>query len=154
MRFLIVEDEEADADMLMRFLTPYASSFRVVKTLAEAFTLCQNPRQFTVGILDLTLADSSWKETLNSIREIRRLQPDMRLIVCSGMPVPELREQAITAGADVFLPKDQNLFKGGGKALLIAVNVAMLHATPNESFMPHVLSLRQMVSHLSEDKGC
>jgi len=35
----------------------------------------------------------------------------------------------MAAGADVMLAKDQNLYHDAAKALLIAVNVAMLHAT-------------------------
>lgn len=148
MDFLICEDEESDQYLLSRFLSPYASSFAFAKGLEETTAMCKIGH-YDCLILDLVLKDSTWRGTLDSIRELRALQPKMRLIVCSGMPVEDLKEKAIEAGADVFLKKDGNLFSEGAKQLLIAVNVAMLHATPNDSFWPNVRALREMVKPTS-----
>lgn len=148
MRFLITDDEDGDQFMLKRFLEGYATSFESAGTLSEAMKLCQE-KQFDVAILDLNLTDSNWRSTLAAIGSIKAMQPKMRIIVCSGVPEPGLKEMAIVAGADVFLTKDQSLYRDSAKALLIAVNVAMLHATPDDAFWPNVRALREIVEHAS-----
>lgn len=150
MHFLCVDDDDGDQYILKRFLEPYCESFTTAKSLREALRLCEE-RQFTTAILDLNLTDSNWRSTLAEISHIRKLQPKMRIIVCSGVPVQDLKEQALDAGADVMVAKDQNLYRDSAKALLIAVNVAMLHATPDDDFWPRVRALREMVEHISKE---
>jgi len=150
-KFLVCDDDLNDVDVLKRFLNPFARSFTVVTTLDGAIEACKK-ESFDVMILDLSLTDSRWQDTLEAIRTLRGLNQKMRMVVCSGMPVPDLRDQALKYGADVFLPKDANMYREGGKALLLAVNVAMMHASPDESFWPRVQALREMVTHFSEQQ--
>jgi len=138
-------------EVLKRFLSPFARSFTVVETLDGAIEACRK-EPFDVMILDLSLTDSRWQDTLEAIRTLRGLNSKMRMVVCSGMPVPDLKDQAIKHGADVFLAKDANMYRDGGKALLLAVNVAMMHASPDDSFWPRVQALREMTEHFSEQQ--
>lgn len=145
-RFLAVEDEENDVTLLRRFLSPYISEFNASGRLSEALALCKS-KEFDVILLDLRLLDSNVDTTRSAIRELKELQPDAALVVVSGMPVPNLEELVIMDGADRFVRKDDKLFENNAKALVMAINVALLHhvaAARPESFWPHVKLLREM----------
>jgi len=147
MRMLLVEDSDSDRYMLKRFLRPYASSFCEAVGVEEAFELCRE-NTFDCIILDLLLEGStSVDDTLTRIHELKRLQPDAGLIVCSGMPVPELKEKSLEAGADYFLQKNPEMYRNSAKALLIAVCAAMMHhgiTGRTESFMAHTRLLQEI----------
>lgn len=146
MRILICEDELEDQQMLKRFLEPYCAEFNTARGTAEAMRLCRE-HVFDIIILDLNLIDSNVQGTLDTIRDIRRLQPDCGILVCSGMPIPDLKDQSINAGADQFIEKNPNLFRNNAKALMIAVWVAVMHhdvSGRNPSFLPHVRALQAM----------
>ncbi len=69
------------------------------------------------------------------------------VIVISGVPDAHLREEAMAAGADGFLPKSGD-FKSA--KLLMAANIAVLHlprqSFKSDSFSQHIALLEQMVA--------
>ncbi len=146
MRILICEDELEDQQMLKRFLEPYCASFHTARGTEEALALCRE-HSFDIIILDLVLLDSNVTGTLASIHEIRQLQPDCGILVCSGMPIPDLKDQSLRAGADQFIEKNPALYRNNAKALMMAVWVAVMHHDTNgrnPTFLPHVRALQAM----------
>lgn len=150
MRFLVADDEAGDREMLQRFLEPFTTSFDYSVDMADTLAKCQ-VNTYDVLLLDLNLTDSFWQSTLEQINELHKMQPKMRIVVCSGVTVPDIKEKALQAGATCFLSKDQNLYRDNAKALLIAVNVALMHSTPSDDFWPRVKVLREIVEHVAEE---
>lgn len=146
MRILICEDMLEDQQMLKRFLEPYCAEFHTAQGTEEAMKLCKE-HMFDIIILDLNLIDSNVEGTLATIKDIRRLQPDCGILVCSGMPIPDLKERSLKAGADQFIEKNPMLYRNNAKALMIAVWVAVMHhdvGGRNPTFLPHVRALQAM----------
>lgn len=144
MRTLLLEDSENDRYMLKRFLEPYCASFAECGTLGCARSLCRT-QIFDLIIADLRLEDSDIDATLDGLREIKQMQPQSGLVVCSGMPLPDLKDRSIMAGADVFIAKTPEIYRDSAMALLMAVNAAMLHKEPagrGGDFMARVRMLR------------
>ena len=101
---------------------------------------------FDVILLDLVLKDAGKMETLQEVRDLRKAS-DAPLIVLSGVPDPNLREESLAAGADAFLEKNLAASKRG-IAVLMAVHAAILKhpkAHPNDSYLEHVALLEKLV---------
>jgi len=147
MRFLVIEDSDNDRYMLKRWLQDYASCFLEASNMDEATLLCSE-NQFDCIILDLMLeARKGVNDTLSRIQSIKHLQPDAGLIVCSGMPIADLRDMSLKAGADYFLAKNPEMYRDNAKQIMIAVAAAMAHKPKNgrtESFMAHSRLLQRI----------
>lgn len=147
MRTLLLEDSGNDRFILKRFLAPYCESFSECATLAGALEMCR-VETFDLVIADLRLEDSDIDATLDGLKTIKQLQPGSGLVVCSGMPIPDLKERSLLSGADVFIAKTPEMYRDSAKALLLAVNAAMLHKEPagrGDDFMARVRMLRAIV---------
>lgn len=106
MRILIVEDNEALAGLIARFLGPIAAQPPVIAhTMAEAMEVINGVSPLDLVTLDLALPDSTTDQTLQRIKEIKAAKPDALLVVVTGAMRPEQEEQALAAGADGFMHK-------------------------------------------------
>lgn len=102
---LLVEDDDADAGLVIRTLRPYARRF----TLTRATTL-QEARAFLlrnacdVVLLDLSLPDSFGFDT---VRRMRGDVPSLPLVVLTGLDDEDFALQALAAGTQDYLVKGQ-----------------------------------------------
>lgn len=148
MRALIVEDSDGDQILLKRFLSPYCASITSVSDLDAADEVIRST-PIDIIILDLRLERSDVDNTLAHIRLFKRIQPECAVLVCSGMPIQNLREKAELAGADRFLEKGPVIYQDNARALLIAVNVAMMHhprSNKSDSYDAHMQLLQAAAS--------
>lgn len=143
MRILIIDDEPLMVEMLSRYLEPLASKIDTTEHLTDALNMART-NNYNVIILDLRLRFTGKHEALLSIKEFKRFGTSV--VVVSGLPDDGLRDEALAAGADAFVPKDNNF---GQRAMLVATNVATLKLPTgsyrSDSYLQHVELLRKMV---------
>lgn len=101
---LIVEDDPADARLVMLALAPYGAKARLVpfRTLAEAQNWLIAGNTCDVALLDLSLPDSFGFDTIKRIRE---LAPSLAVIVLTGLDDDEFAMRAMEAGTQDYLVK-------------------------------------------------
>ncbi len=102
---LLVEDNQADADIIQHLLARATQRFRVthVKLLRTTLPVLAH-EAFDVLLLDLRLPDSDGIATLVRLREAA---PQTPIIVVTGLDDRDLAVQAIAAGARDFFVKDR-----------------------------------------------
>ena len=117
-RILVVEDEpelRSYFDLTLRRLGCVAE---LVQNGGEAMERLQaEDAEFAAVLLDFSIPDHDGVDTL---REIRQIQPDLPIIVTSGFPFPQSIVTAMKNGATDFLPKPvshENLQKAITRAL-------------------------------------
>jgi signal transduction histidine kinase len=106
-RVLLVEDNEADAELLKRALAePRAESFDVtrVELMAEAVSRLQDGA-FDAILLDLSLPDSFGVDT---VAQVNAVAPGVPIVVMTGMDDEATAVEAVRRGAQDFLIKGQN----------------------------------------------
>ena len=106
-RLLLVEDNPADADLVRIALADTELSDEQLEhrtSLRDALALLETGRKFAAILLDLSLPDSRGFETL---RRLLERFPDNNVIVLTGVADRNLGVEAVRAGAQDFLVKDQ-----------------------------------------------
>ena len=100
-RVLLVEDDDGDAFLVGELLREAGAGVEVqrVRLLAEARPLI---RDAACVLLDLGLPDS---EGLDGLRRLLRQEPDVAVVVLTGLADEYLGEQAVKAGAQDYLVK-------------------------------------------------
>ncbi len=102
---LIVDDEPAVLEVTARMLAHVGLSVLRAQNGREAIAHYTSQRdQIAVVLLDLTMPDLSGEETL---QELRKLNPDVRVIVTSGYNLAESGQPV--SGASAFLHKPYTL---------------------------------------------
>lgn len=104
LHILLVEDNPDDARLSREWLQdadPGGFEVRDAATLAEALrSLAEQP--FDLVVLDLILPDS---QGLTGLRQVRRVAPELPVVVLTNGDSEILRAQAIAAGAQDYLVK-------------------------------------------------
>lgn len=102
---LVVEDNPADAHLIARELKHAAHPYPVdvVGSLGEAIEALHIAK-YQVVFTDLGLTDANG---LSAVEKIRRVEPDAAIIVVSGNEDEELALDALSAGAQDYVAKDQ-----------------------------------------------
>jgi len=143
MRLLIVDDEAPMVELVSRFMQPTCSFIASTDNLHDAIEMARNGK-FNLILLDLKLAQTGKAEAFAAIRTLKSF--NTAVIVISGIPDPNLRDESLAAGADGFIEKsgDFNAHK-----VLLAANIAVLHLPKecfkSDSFTQHIALLRQLV---------
>ena len=104
-KILLLEDSPGDAELIERMLHGH-SSFRadvIQFQLLETAILSFGTEQYDLIVTDLTLPDSHGLETISHLRSCADHTP---IIALTG-GVSDLGVEAIRAGANEFVPKDQ-----------------------------------------------
>ncbi len=83
---LLVEDDQRIADLLTRWLRRQGHSVAAVSTVRAAILSIEDAH-FDVLITDLSLPDG---DGLEMIRQVRRLQPRLKIFLASGYLTPPL----------------------------------------------------------------
>lgn len=119
LRVLVIDDHRVFTELLSMALDSaegirwVASASTLREGLAKASAYCVD-----VVVIDVRLPDGSG---LDAVAELRRLQPQCRVVVLTGHPRADLAERAIRAGASAFLAKE---------APLVELLHALRHARP------------------------
>ena len=107
MNILVVEDHAFFRSLIRDALDAgFPSSYIVsVETSEDAMAEIQK-KHFDIAVLDISLPDENGLELT---KKIRRLFPDMKIIIYTQHSLPEYRDAAFEYGADQFLSKkDKN----------------------------------------------
>lgn len=146
LRILLVDDEKPMVEILRRYLKPMASKIDDSNDLMEALEMAKTGN-YTVVILDLRMRRTDKEESLHAVREFK--SHNAAVVIVSGIPDPDLKDEVMAAGADAFLPKDGTF---SSRALLLATNIATLKlpkgAYQSDSYLNHVELLHRMVTEL------
>ncbi len=106
-RVLVVEDDELDAEVVMRALKSSGQvkyDIEHVNTLSNAFTRVLR-YTFDIILLDLGLPDGF---ELNGLSKLLTML-DVPIVVLTGNDDPEMAEHAMASGAHDYVPKSENL---------------------------------------------
>lgn len=103
---LLIEDRPEIAIMWTEYLAPLNVTVVHVTTLKEAFTILAQIPPPDLIILDLNLGpDSPAETTVRQIEKMKSFNPDVVVIVISGMLTPELIALAGLQGAHTIQSK-------------------------------------------------
>lgn len=104
LEILLVEDDEGDAFLVRDGLSEAAPWMTVHRaaTLAEAEGMA--PQGIDVVLLDLGLPDT---QGLDGVRRLRKLVPDLAVVVLTGLGDNRLGLDAVAAGAQDYLVKGE-----------------------------------------------
>ncbi|ANM29278.1 hypothetical protein ABI59_06270 [Acidobacteria bacterium Mor1] len=140
-RVLMIEDSAFDAVLIEETLEAAdAARFDLqhVESMAEAEVLAAGNPAFDLVLLDLTLPDSQGVETVDRVRE---LLPGLPIVVMTGYDCERVALQAVQAGAQDFLVKDQL-----GSRLLVRT---IRHAMERHRMLIDLARSRDEVQHLA-----
>lgn len=101
---MIVEDDPADAKLVMLALAPFSARAKLApfRTLGDALTWLNAGNVCDVALLDLSLPDSFGFET---IRRLRQAAPSVAVIVLTGLDDEDFAMRAMEAGTQDYLVK-------------------------------------------------
>ena len=105
MNILLVEDDEAVADILMEVLKTWDQKVVWVSTKKEAVSQIEDSR-FDIILLDIMLPDGFGYEI---IPEIKRSQPGMHILTMTGHNTPEFERTIRGFGITYYMSKPVNV---------------------------------------------
>lgn len=113
---LIVEDQESVSRIYQGFVQSLATEIRVAYDIKTALALMRKEPNPELVLLDLRLPDSDQDETLSHVKDLRAINPEVVILVISGLHNRNLGKLSIDAGADAFREKleittQTNLFR-------------------------------------------
>ena len=147
-RVLLVEDSPSDAALLQESLTEDGLGqfeFTHVVTLAEAMSLARQTR-FDVALLDLTLPDSSGRETF---LHARAEAPILPIVVMTGIDDEAVGLEAVRHGIQDYLIKGQTT----GRQTARSIRYAIERKRSEEALKQAEAALQQERDSLEEKVG-
>ena len=99
---LVVEDSPELQRYLCTLLELDSYQARIASTGEEALECLREGDNPAVVLLDMQMPGMDGLQTLQRLREI---QPDLKVIMCSGVDDPEKIRQAVALGAHAYLVK-------------------------------------------------
>lgn len=105
-KVLLIEDNPGDARLIQEWLVQdYSPRFDLVKlNCLEDGLACLSKNDIDVVLLDLSLPDSTGLDTL---RKVHEHVPELPIVVLSGLDDEDVTLQAVGAGAQDYLVKDE-----------------------------------------------
>ena len=109
-RILIVEDDQVNAEFLIKFLKKYKIETTLVDNGREALEIIKGQQFFDLVLMDMKLPVLNGYETTKEIKKLRSYLP---VIAHTAFAQMEDRKRAFMAGCDDYLPKplDKNDFE-------------------------------------------
>ena len=105
MNILVVEDHAFFRSLIGDTLTAsFPSSDIVSVETSESASVEIQKRNFDVAVIDISLPGENGLELT---KKIRRMFPDMKIIIYTQHSLPEYRDAAFEYGADQFLSKKE-----------------------------------------------
>ena len=104
-RVLVADDSRVALNSVCKYLE-IEEQFEIVGTAYDGVRLLELAEQLRP---DLVLADLSMPQIngLEAARELRRLYPELRLLIYSGLHGLSIRDECQRSGADGFVEKSQ-----------------------------------------------
>ena len=102
-RILVVDDEEANRDVLVRQLERHGHQVRSADSVKAAVKILES-MPFDLALVDILMPVANGIELLTHIKGDPRLR-DMAVVMVSGLTEKEAIATCISAGADDYLPK-------------------------------------------------
>ena len=139
---LVVEDSPEDARAVRRFLGEQRRrTFRLtVRTrLADALETLEES-SFDAALVDLRLPDSG-SRALGTLEALQAAHPDLPLIVLTGLDDDEMAEEAMRAGAQDYLVKDDLTSDLLARSLRYAIERAKARRALEESERRYALAV-------------
>ena len=101
-KILLVEDDPINRKVIEKFLEPSGTILISTESGAESVRLCRDDDKIDIILMDLILPDM---DGYSAMREIKKIRPDLPVIVQSANSMPEHRDRAKKSGADGFIAK-------------------------------------------------
>lgn len=100
-RILICDDEEGIRESLKLIL---GNQYDLVMSCSgkECLEQLERQRDIKLVLLDIKMPKQNGLEVT---REIKRLRPDIKIIIVTGYASPEIAQEAMSFGADDYIPK-------------------------------------------------
>ena len=139
LKILLVEDSDTDAMLLQESVLSSGVtdiSISVVKSLNEAKEHLKNNHPDAV-LLDLTLPDSSG---LNTVREARRISPDLPIVVLTGVDDENMGVEAMRTGVQDYLVKGQT----DGRTITRVIRYSIERKNAEDAMMVSELRYRRL----------
>ncbi|MHB1296632.1 MAG: response regulator [Anaerolineae bacterium] len=124
---LIVDDDPGIRDTMQDILVLEEFTVEAVDCGEKAVEVCQE-RHFDFVLLDIRMPGMNGVETL---REIKRIDPTVRVVMITGFDVGQLAEEAMEAGAEAVFRKP--LAVASFLPLLFTPSEVAVPETPEES---------------------
>lgn len=147
---LLVEDSPADSRLLVESLRGHVDAgalmIQTVRRLSDA--LCEIKRmRFSCVLVDLGLPDG---EGVSNVARIREADPDVAVLVLTGLADQRAAEEAFALGAQDYLVKGQRL----GDELLAFVRRAIEKRGPPEPSPVEPLQVPRYQPWVDVGRGC
>ncbi|MBA4393879.1 MAG: hypothetical protein C0407_10035 [Desulfobacca sp.] len=101
---LVVDDEPAVLLALKKILSNAKLRIETADTFQGAMDLITK-NNFVAIIADLRLTGILGEEGLDILRFVKKEQPETKFILITGYGTPEVKERALTGGADYYFEK-------------------------------------------------
>jgi CheY-like chemotaxis protein len=100
-RILICDDEEGIRESLKLILE---NDYDLVFSCSgkECLEKLEHYKDIKLVLLDIKMPKQNGLEVT---REIKRVRPDIKIIIVTGYASPEIAQEAISVGADDYIPK-------------------------------------------------
>ena len=118
---VLIADDDLEVRVLLRVWLERHGSFEVAGEAVDGLQAVEVVRRDRPELVVLDLAMPRM-DGLEAAAEIRRLDPDVRIVIHSAFSAARMAQQAIDAGADVYVEKS------GGRAGLIGVLEGLIPA--------------------------
>lgn len=149
MRILIIDDEAGMVKVLKDSLSPIASLVESVDNLPDAIEMARDGR-YNVIIQDIRLAEKPGRPATGKAEALAAIPKfkasSAAVVVVSGLPEDNIKQEVLDAGADAFVAKDGSF---SARAMLMATQVATMNLPPggykSDSYLSHVELLRNLV---------
>jgi Response regulator containing CheY-like receiver, AAA-type ATPase, and DNA-binding domains len=139
LRILLVEDSPADVHLIEVMLRPSSFEVTTVRQLSEALPLFHSTH-IDVILLDLTLPDSGWPETLQAVLE---QAPGTAIVVITGNDDEQTALDAVAQGAQDYLVKG----KVDGEAIVRSIRYAFARNRTREELRVSEERFRALVEN-------
>jgi PAS domain S-box-containing protein len=128
LRVLLIEDNPGDARLMRELLSEAGASFELewVADLGSGLERLADPQTVDAVLLDLSLPDSQGFATFERVNEAA---PEVAIIMLTGLADEELAIEAVRAGAQDYLTKDE----ASGQLLSRAVRYAVERRRADEA---------------------
>jgi two-component system cell cycle response regulator len=153
MKVLLLEDNPADARLIREALGSRQRRGIELETAdrLEDGLIVLSTEDVDVALIDLTLPDSSGLETVRAVREA---EPDLPIVVLTGLDDERVGLEAVRAGAQDYLVKGQVNDRSLERALLYArQRGAKLQELERANEELHELALTDPLTGLSNRRG-
>ncbi len=100
-KILLIEDEETTARYLYSFFTNAGFTLVIAPSAADAIALVQTELPDIV-LLDLQLPDV---DGLTLLERMQKIQPELTVLILSGITDETIKKEALAAGAKEFVSK-------------------------------------------------